>query len=108
MRKTREILRLGSITVFLAGLHSASAIAGEIEAGDQQALANAVFAARPGATIVLANGTWRDASIFFAARGEPGRPITLRAANPGKVIATARSRQSRTSHARTSTAITRS
>lgn len=56
----------------------------------------AVKAAKPGDTIVLRNGEWRDAELNFRAAGElkfTGR-ITLRAETPGQVILTGKSRLS--------------
>lgn len=46
----------------------------------------AIAAARPGETIMMKNGVWRDITLVFRATGTPGRPITLRAQVPGKVI----------------------
>ena len=74
------------------GLGRLTAPAAEITAADPEALARAIKGARPGDTIVMADGTWRDATIVFAAQGEPGRPITLRAATPGKVVLSGASR----------------
>ena len=47
--------------------------------------------ARPGDTIVLADGMWEDFEILFRGQGEPGRPITLAAETPGKVVLTGQS-----------------
>lgn len=52
----------------------------------------ALRTARPGDVFLLRDGTWRDADIVFTAAGEPGHPITLRAATPGQVVLTGRSR----------------
>ena len=46
----------------------------------------AVSRARPGDTIVLANGTWTDADLVFDADGVEGDSITVRAETPGRVI----------------------
>lgn len=40
----------------------------------------------PGDTVVLADGVWKDFQILFAGTGEPGRPISLMAQTPGKVV----------------------
>ncbi|HWW11485.1 MAG TPA: polysaccharide lyase 6 family protein, partial [Brevundimonas sp.] len=53
---------------------------------DPQAYQRAVRAAKPGDTIVLADGVWTDFQILFDAEGQPGRPITLTAQTPGRVI----------------------
>ncbi|HEU4959141.1 MAG TPA: polysaccharide lyase 6 family protein [Sphingomonas sp.] len=50
-------------------------------------------AARPAAgdTIVLADGTWRDATLKLVGEGTAAKPITLTAEHPDKVILTGRS-----------------
>jgi len=40
----------------------------------------------PGDTIIMANGTWMNASITFDPDGVPGNPIVLKAETPGEVI----------------------
>lgn len=51
----------------------------------------AVEGVRPGQTIVLADGEWRDFAVLFEGRGRPEAPITLRAQTPGRVVLTGRS-----------------
>ena len=46
----------------------------------------AVNAARPGDTITMANGVWRDFEIEFTGNGTAARPITLTAESKGEVI----------------------
>ena len=41
--------------------------------------------AKPGETIVLANGTWMDAELLFEANGTAEKPITLTVEEKGKV-----------------------
>ena len=48
-------------------------------------LEEAISAAMPGETIVMANGTWKDLSIQFDSEGAPGDTITLRAETAGEV-----------------------
>ncbi|MDO8544750.1 MAG: polysaccharide lyase 6 family protein [Opitutaceae bacterium] len=48
--------------------------------------------ARPGDVFLMRDGTWADADIVFEGTGEPDRPIFLRAATPGQVVLTGRSR----------------
>jgi poly(beta-D-mannuronate) lyase len=76
----------------LTGLRSGPCQAAETRAASARELVQAIKTARPGDTIVMANGAWRDTTIDFAARGEAGRPITLRAETPGKVVLGGRSR----------------
>lgn len=47
--------------------------------------------AKPGDTLVMKDGPWEDAAIVFDARGTPGKPITLRAGTPGKVVLSGKS-----------------
>ena len=51
----------------------------------------AIQASEPGDTVVMANGTWTDAEIRFAARGAEGDTITLKAETPGNVVLAGRS-----------------
>jgi poly(beta-D-mannuronate) lyase len=53
---------------------------------DISTLNKAVQAARPGDTIVIANGTYRDAELVFVARGDTARPIVVRAETAGRVL----------------------
>ncbi len=46
----------------------------------------ALSAVAPGDTIVLANGVWRDARLEFRGKGRAGKPITLTAQTPGRVV----------------------
>ncbi|MES2338180.1 MAG: polysaccharide lyase 6 family protein [Pseudomonadota bacterium] len=62
------------------------ALARDIRVADQAAFNDAVKIARPGDTIVLADGIWRDFRMLFEGRGTAARPITLTAQTPGRVI----------------------
>jgi poly(beta-D-mannuronate) lyase len=84
----------GALGCLLAALTTLPAHAADVLVKDRGALAAAIKAAQPGDTISLADGTWRDAAIQFAARGTDGRPITLRAEHPGKVVLSGESRLS--------------
>src|SRR4051794_15235945 len=84
-------LPLGTLAVWL-GSRGVPAEAGETRVVDPASLSRAIERARPGDSIVMADRTWRDLDLVFAARGEPRRPITLRAETPGKVIVTGSSR----------------
>lgn len=53
--------------------------------GDLQAYQRAVAAARPGDSIVLANGVWKDAELVFKGNGSAEKPITLTVQKKGKV-----------------------
>jgi poly(beta-D-mannuronate) lyase len=59
---------------------------------DAAQLKDAVRKAAPGDVILLRDGMWTDADLVIDAEGAPGRPITVRAETPGRVILTGRSR----------------
>ena len=90
----RSMLRLiFSPMVWLSLLVAAtSAAASEKLVANPKELAAALERVRPGSTVLMADGTWKDADIVFAARGKADKPITLRAQTPGKVVLTGQSR----------------
>jgi poly(beta-D-mannuronate) lyase len=45
----------------------------------------------PGDTIVLADGVWKDVQLDFRGQGRAGKPITLTAQTPGRVVLSGRS-----------------
>ncbi|EJL22485.1 hypothetical protein PMI01_04973 [Caulobacter sp. AP07] len=51
----------------------------------------ALSKAGAGDTIVLANGVWRDVELEFRGNGRAGKPITLTAQTPGRVVFSGRS-----------------
>ena len=53
--------------------------------------AAATKALKPGDVVILADGEWRDFEISLSGRGEQGKPITLKAEMPGKVVLTGKS-----------------
>ena len=75
-----------ALTCWVTGLGASSLRADEIKVSDSQALGRAIKAARPGDTVVMAEGNWRDVVIEFFAQGQEEQPITLRAATLGKVV----------------------
>ena len=74
-----------------ASLTAAVAQAAEHLVTDQAAYRSALERVAPGDAIMLADGEWRDFEIVFAAKGLPGKPITLAAETPGKVVITGQS-----------------
>lgn len=58
---------------------------------NQSEYAEAMKAVKPGDTIVLANGEWRDFEIVFTGKGTADQPITLTAESKGEVLITGRS-----------------
>ncbi len=55
-------------------------------------LNNAINAATPGTTIILADGTWNNVFIDIDKNGTLAEPITITAQNPGAVLMTGNSR----------------
>jgi poly(beta-D-mannuronate) lyase len=54
-------------------------------------LEEAVAAARPGETVVLSNGVWRDQRLALYGKGTRNQPIRIRAETPGEVHFTGQS-----------------
>ena len=75
----------------LAALATSAATAAEHLVGSQAEYRDAVEKARPGDTIVLRNGEWRDFEMLFRGAGTEARPITLTAETKGKVLLTGQS-----------------
>ncbi|MDE0054328.1 MAG: polysaccharide lyase 6 family protein, partial [Gammaproteobacteria bacterium] len=59
--------------------------------GSQDEFEDAVDNLKPGDTIMLANGTWRDFEILFTGFGTAEQPITLTAETRGEVFITGQS-----------------
>jgi poly(beta-D-mannuronate) lyase len=72
----------------LAAVLAAPVMAADILVRTQAEYEQAAEGIRPGDTIVLANGEWRDFEILLAGEGTPDRPITLTAETKGKVLLT--------------------
>ncbi len=72
--------------VAVCALASTEGMARSIPVATPAAYRNAVKVAKPGDTIVLANGVWRDFEMVAEGRGLPGRPITIAAQTAGRVI----------------------
>ncbi len=57
----------------------------EVLVTTQQQFEQVMETVKPGDTIVLANGEWKDFEILFKGQGTPENPITLKAQTMGKV-----------------------
>ncbi len=84
--------------IFLLGISLVACSPNSVEATTETLLVRsqaeyqeAVRQLVPGATIVLANGVWKDFEILLAGKGTAEKPITLRAQTSGKVIISGRS-----------------
>jgi len=67
-------------------------IASGLVVEDPVGLIVALKHAKPGDSILMADGEWKDVEIVFKAQGMAGKPVTLCAQTPGKVILTGRSK----------------
>ena len=67
-------------------LASTPGYARSISVATQAAYRDAIRTTKPGDTIVLANGVWRDFEMVVEGQGTAARPITVTAQTPGKVI----------------------
>lgn len=63
-------------------------VARNIPIADVEGLSRALKSIEPGDSLILREGEWRDAKIIFRAKGTSTKPITLKAAVPGKTILT--------------------
>ena len=88
LRIARPVSMLACV---LMALFAVPVTAAEVLVRTQAEYQQAEKAARPGDTIVLANGEWRDFEILFRGEGTADRPITLTAETKGKVLITGRS-----------------
>lgn len=89
MRQAIKLVSILSSTV--AAFCLSPAFAADLLVSSQAEFKTAVQSAKPGDTIQLANGTWKDFEILFTGRGKSGKPITLTAETKGKVILTGQS-----------------
>jgi poly(beta-D-mannuronate) lyase len=80
---------LGALTIGV--LLSQDLSAKDFLVKDKGAFDAALRRLAPGDAIVLKNGTWQDFEVGFFAEGRAGKPVTLRAETPGKVILSGRS-----------------
>ena len=79
------------LLVLVTTLLATPAVSAGVVVHDPDEYKTAVKNARPGDTIVLANGEWKDFEILFTGNGLPDQPITLTAEEKGKVFITGQS-----------------
>ena len=77
--------------ILLAVAAATPAAARDVLVRDHSGFAAAAAAVRPGDTIILADGDWRDFAVRLVGDGTATQPITLTAQHPGKVILAGRS-----------------
>ena len=85
------MLLRAALTIAIGASTAHAAVARDIAVADQVQFKAAVKAAKPGDSIILADGEWRDFQIAFTGTGAAGKPITLTAQTKGKVILTGQS-----------------
>ncbi len=86
MHRSRAV---SAIALALAAAHAAGGA--ETLVRTQQEYQDAVRSARPGDSVVLADGVWKDFEMLFTGNGTADAPITLRAETKGRVVVTGRS-----------------
>lgn len=82
----RRIVTQFMVVFLTLAVPAGAAVAVETLVRDQQEYRDAVKKLRPGDTIVLANGTWKDFEIVLTGNGTEAKPITLTAQTKGQVV----------------------
>ena len=85
------MLLRAALTVAIGISTAGTALARDLTVADQAQFRAAVKAAKPGDSIILADGEWRDFQIAFTGTGTAAKPITLTAQTRGKVVLTGQS-----------------
>lgn len=83
--RTCPVLRILANLFFAGLLGPAGLAARDLPVADAAGLAAALQAVRPGDTVTLRDGDWKDLRLAVARGGEAGRPVVLRAETPGGV-----------------------
>ena len=85
------MLLRAALTIAIGASTAHAALARDIAVADQAQFKAAVKAAKPGDSIILADGEWRDFQVVFTGTGTADKPITLTARTKGKVVLTGQS-----------------
>lgn len=80
-----------ALTLAITASAAHPALARDILVADQIQFKAAVKVAKPGDSIVLADGEWRDFQAIFTGEGRADKPITLTVQTKGKVVLTGQS-----------------
>ena len=75
-----------SLSIFVLACQQQSSLTSSIVVKTNETLQTAIESAEPGATIILADGVWKDVNIKFTGNGTADKPIVLKAETPGKVF----------------------
>ncbi len=81
-----NLCKSGGILFLVMLLVATSVTAGSFYVTNADEIKTAMSMARPGDTVLMANGLWTDERILFEGNGEEGNPIVLRAETPGSVV----------------------
>jgi len=87
----RDVMLRAALTLAVTLSAVTPALARDLLVTDQAQFKAAVKKARPGDSILLADGEWRDFQAVFTGTGTASKPITLTAQTKGKVILTGQS-----------------
>jgi poly(beta-D-mannuronate) lyase len=75
-----------AVALSVVALWSASSFAAEVKVADPKELSKALEGAKPGDTIVLKAGVWKDSELVVVGKGTKESPITVRAERPGETV----------------------
>ena len=88
MQSFKKSWLLSSLAVFTAACCFSAAAAGanEYPVSSASEIHAVMSAVKPGDTLIMKNGTWKDQNIKLASSGKAEAPVTLRAETPGQVV----------------------
>ncbi len=90
--RARQVFGVRLVLAWAAILVSPLAFGVEVLVRTPAEIRAAAAKAKPGDTLVMANGEWRDVVVTFEGNGTEDKPIILRAETPGKVVLCGQSR----------------
>lgn len=62
-----------------------------IRVNNEHDISKAMLSVKPGDTLIMRNGIWKDQEIIFEGNGREGSPVVLMAETPGRVILSGKS-----------------
>lgn len=83
---SRPMFLIKVLLIICSFLSTSLVYAKDILVANKAEFQNAVKQLKPGDTLVMANGVWKDFEIVFEGKGTAGKPIGLKAQEKGKVI----------------------
>jgi len=82
----KKILLLISFCCSLAGWQFNQLLAGELFVSDPAKFTGSVDSAKPGDTVIIKNGSWKDIKLSVNKGGASGKPLIIRAETPGGAV----------------------